>query len=62
MSNRKYLPTFAELVDRMTICQLKAIFIPENKEAYDNEIDDIKFVIQLKMLSQTRWGRELILR
>lgn len=42
MSKRKYLPTFAELVDRMTICQLKAIFIPENKEAYDCEIEDIK--------------------
>ena len=40
--NRKYLPTFAELIDRMTICQLKAIFIPENKEAYDKEISDIK--------------------
>jgi len=40
--NRKYLPTFAELIDRMTICQLKAIFIPENKEAYDKEIEDIK--------------------
>jgi len=42
MSERKYLPTFAELVDRMTICQLKTIFIPENKEAYDHEIEDIK--------------------
>ena len=40
--NRKYLPTFAELIDRMTICQLKSIFIPENKEAYDKEINDIK--------------------
>lgn len=42
MSDRKYLPTFAELLDRMTICQLKAIFIPENKDAYDKEISDIK--------------------
>jgi|TARA_R100001594_G_scaffold84189_1_gene118704 PAB1-binding protein PBP1 len=42
MANRKYLPTFAELIDRMTICQLKSIFIPENKEAYDKEISDIK--------------------
>ena len=44
---RKYLPTFAELIDRMTICQLKAIFIPENKEAYDQEIDDIKSDLDL---------------
>lgn len=42
MSQRKYLPTFAELVDRMSICQLKAIFIPDNKEAYDKEIQDIQ--------------------
>ena len=42
MTNRKYLPTFAELIDRMTICQLKSIFIPENKKAYDQEIKDIK--------------------
>ena len=42
MKERKYLPTFAELIDRMSICQLKAIFIPDNKEAYDKEIQDIK--------------------
>ena len=42
MNKRKYLPTFAELVDRLSICQLKAIFIPENKDAYDQEIKDIQ--------------------
>jgi len=36
------LPTFAELADRMSICILKSIFIPENKEAYDQEVNDIK--------------------
>ena len=45
MADRKYLPTFAELIDRMTICQLKSIFIPDNKEAYDEEISDIKYDI-----------------
>ena len=40
--DRKYLPTFAELADRMSICILKSIFIPENKEAYDQEVNDIK--------------------
>jgi len=43
MKERKYLPTFAELIDRMSICQLKAIFIPDNKEAYDKEIQDIQY-------------------
>jgi len=37
MSERKYLPTLAELIDRLSIVQLKAIFIPENKRAYDDE-------------------------
>ena len=40
--DRKYLPTFAVLTDRMSICILKSIFIPENKEAYDQEVSDIK--------------------
>lgn len=38
---RKYLPTFAELTDRLSICILKSVFIPANKEAYDKEIKDI---------------------
>ncbi len=39
--SRKYLPTFAELADRMSICILKAIFIPKNQESYNKEISDI---------------------
>ena len=38
MSARQYLPTLAELIDRLSIVQLKAIFIPENKAAYEKEI------------------------
>ncbi len=38
---RKYLPTFAELVDRLSIVQLKSIFIKDHKAAYDKEIQDI---------------------
>ena len=37
MSERKYLPTFAELIDRLSIVILKTIFIPENKDAYEKE-------------------------
>ena len=33
-SSRKYLPTLSDLVDRLTIVQLKAIFIPEHKDEY----------------------------
>lgn len=37
MIDRKYLPTFAELVDRLSIAILKSIFISEHKEAYEKE-------------------------
>ena len=38
---RKYLPTLSELVDRLSIIQLKEVFIPEHKEEYTQEIRDI---------------------
>ena len=38
---RKYLPTLAELVDRLSIAQLKEVFITEHKEEYAQEIKDI---------------------
>ena len=41
MEDRKYLPTLAELVDRLSIVQLKEVFITEHKEEYAKEIADI---------------------
>ena len=41
MKDRKYLPTLAELVDRLSIAQLKEVFITEHKEEYAQEIKDI---------------------
>ena len=38
---RKYLPTSSELIDRLSIVQLKEVFIPEHKEEYAQEIKDI---------------------
>lgn len=35
---RKYLPTLSDLVDRLTIAQMKAIFIPEKKAEFLAEI------------------------
>ena len=40
-SMRKYLPTSSELIDRLSIVQLKEVFIPEHKEEYAQEIKDI---------------------
>ena len=38
---RKFLPTINELIDRLSIHQLKEVFIPENKKNYASEIQDI---------------------
>ena len=38
---RKYLPTIAELIDRLSIIQLKEVFITEHKDEYAKEISDI---------------------
>ena len=46
-TSRKFLPTFSELVDRLSICLLKSIFIPKHKEEYLNEINLIKHDIDL---------------
>ena len=47
MENRKYLPTLSELIDRLSIAQLKEVFISEHKEEYAQEIKDIVHDIQL---------------
>jgi len=47
MSERKYLPTLAELIDRLSIVQLKEVKIPEHKAEYAQEIADIVHDIQL---------------
>ena len=47
MSERKYLPTLAELIDRLSIAQLKEVKIPEHKVEYAQEIADIVHDIQL---------------
>jgi len=38
---RKYLPTLGELIDRLSIVQLKEVKIPQHKEEYAKEIEDI---------------------
>ena len=45
--NRKYLPTLSELIDRLSIVQLKEVFITDHKEEYAQEISDILHDIQL---------------
>jgi hypothetical protein len=45
MNDRRYLPTLAELVDRLSIVQLKEVFITEHKDEYAEEIKDIVYDI-----------------
>ena len=47
--NRKYVPTLSELIDRLSIVQLKEVFIPEHKSEYAQEISDILHDIDLTL-------------
>lgn len=47
MKTRRYLQTLSELIDRLSIVQLKEVFIPEHKAEYSQEIDDIVHDIQI---------------
>lgn len=51
---RKWLPNFSELIDRLTIHQLKEVFIPEQKEKYRSEmnkiIHDLDLIIKNKSI------------
>ena len=49
MSDRKYLPTLSELIDRLSIAQLKEVFITEHKDEYAEEINDIIHDINLEL-------------
>tara|TARA_Y100000034_G_C6713029_1_gene315062 strand:+ start:304 stop:684 length:381 start_codon:yes stop_codon:yes gene_type:complete len=47
---KKYLPTISELIDRLSILQLKEVFIPEHKKEYAEEIKDIMHDLELEGL------------
>lgn len=57
---RKYLPTLSELIDRLSIVQLKEVFIPEHKEEYSQEIKDIVHDIELILSDNTKINAETI--
>ena len=52
--SRKYLPTLGELIDRLSIVQLKEVFIPEHKETYAQEIADIQHDINVILSSHSQ--------
>src|SRR5262249_27289201 len=50
---RKYLPTLAELIDRLSIAQLKEAQIPEHRETYAQEIANILHDIDVILQEKT---------
>ena len=57
MSDRKYLPTLSELIDRLTITQLKEVFITDHKDEYAQEIDDIVHDIEILLKDKKITGK-----
>ena len=53
MAQRKYLPTLSELIDRLSIAQLKEVFISDHKKEYKQEIEDIVHDIQIFLNEST---------
>ena len=53
--HRKFLPTLGELIDRLSIHQLKEVFIPENKKNYSKEMSDM--VHDIDMLLKEHKGK-----
>jgi hypothetical protein len=52
MKERLYLPTLSDLIDRLSIVQLKEIFIPESAKEYSKEkgiiLHDINIILEEK--------------
>ena len=60
MSERKYLPTLSELIDRLSIAQLKEVFISDHKEEYAQEIEDILHDIDILLPQSEGIDAEMI--
>ena len=60
MTERKYLPTLSELVDRLSIAQLKEVFIVEHKKEYAQEIKDICHDIDICLGSEEAVDADVI--
>ena len=61
---RRYLPANTELIDRLSIIQLKEVFITEHKEEYAKEIEDIvhdlsELGLNGKMIEQSQYWLQM---
>lgn len=55
-ASRKYLPTLSELIDRLSIVQLKECKIPEHKAEYAAEIKEIMHDINVILEDEAMYG------
>jgi hypothetical protein len=53
---RKYVPTAADLLDRLSIVLLKSIFIPQNRDSYREEIKLIEHDLDLHTVLPRRFS------
>lgn len=60
MTNRKYLPTLSDIIDRLSIVQLKEVFIPEHKEEYAKEIQELIHDLDLMTNGKGNFIRDII--
>lgn len=60
MTTRRYLPTLSELIDRLSIAQLKEVFITDHKDEYAQEIADILYDIDLCLKDTKHVDAEVI--
>jgi hypothetical protein len=61
-ASRKYLPTLGELLDRLTITQIKEVKIPDHKEEYALEIKQILQDIESILSNDEVWFTGEMLR
>ena len=59
-NDRKYLPTLSELIDRLSIVQLKEVFIKDHKKEYAQEISDIVHDIEIILSRSERVTAETV--
>lgn len=53
--HRKYMPSLSDLIDKLSILQLKENFLPEHRELYAKEISDIIHDISLLLSQKEIW-------
>lgn len=56
---RRYLPTLSDLVDRLVIVQLKALFIPEHRDEYLRERELIEHDVDLILAETNEKGERV---